>query len=134
MKKIFFFIFILFLMFSNCKNKELKDNNWVIELPETKNPTNLYQWAIVRYELSRLREEPQDETNIINYLPQGVILNIIKKQDKLTKFNNKKGHWFFVDYEGEKGWIFESFIEIFNSYNEALKRSEEIILGNKDKQ
>ena len=134
MKKIFFFIFILFLMFSNCKNKELKDNNWVIELPETKNPTNLYQWAIVRYELSRLREEPQDEANIINYLPQGVILNIIKKQDKLTKFNNKKGHWFFVDYEGEKGWIFESFIEIFNSYNEALKRSEEIILGNKDKQ
>ena len=132
MRKKLFFIFILFLVFLSCKNKELKESNWIIELPETKKPTNLYQWAIVKYKLSRLREEPQEETSIVNYLPEGVILSIIKKQDKLTKFNNKKGHWFYVDYEGEKGWIFESFIEVFNSYEEALKKSEEIILGGKN--
>jgi hypothetical protein len=112
----------------------MKENNWIIELPETKNPSNLSQWAIIKYQFSRLREVPQDESKIINYLPEGVIVSIIKKQDKLTKFNNKKGHWFYVDYEGEKGWVFESFIEIFNSYDEALKRSEEIILGNKEKE
>ena len=141
-------------MFSSCKNKDSKESNWIIELPETKNPTNLYQWAIVKYELSRLRDEPEEDSKIVNYLPEGVIIsNIVppgvntkvyfpytdeknrldEVKDELTKFNNKNGHWFYIDYEGEKGWIFESFIEIFNSYDEALKRSEEIILGNKIK-
>lgn len=133
MKKKLFLVFILFVMFSSCKNKDSKESNWIIELPETKNPTNLYQWAIVKYELSRLRDEPEEDSKIVNYLPEGVIISIIKKKDELTKFNNKNGHWFYIDYEGEKGWIFESFIEIFNSYDEALKRSEEIILGNKIK-
>ncbi len=127
--RVFIFFFILLLLIPGCKKKEPKKNNWLIELPQTKNPIELYQWAIVKYKFSRLREEPIEESKIINYLPEGVIINIIKKQDKLTKFNNKKGHWFYIDNEGEKGWIFESFIEIFNSYDEALKRSEEIILG-----
>lgn len=124
-------IIFLFLLLSGCRCGGANKRDWVIELPETKKPTDLYQWAVIRFQYSRLREEPKEDSKIINYLPEGVLINIIKKDPALTTFDNNNGYWFYIDYEGEKGWIFETYIEIFNSYNEAFKRSEEIILSRK---
>ena len=124
----FIILFILIMLFPSCKCKKIKGDNWTIELPETKNPVNMNQWAVTKYSYIRLREKAVPESKIINYIPHGKILSVIKKENKIRSFNNKKDYWYFVDYDGEKGWLFGSFIEIYNNYDMAEKRCEEILL------
>ena len=131
MKKSFFlFLFILFfILLSSCKKQDASTNSWHIELPETKIPQTINQWAINKYPLIKLRMEPTEESRIVYYLPIGAIIKVLKKDSQLTSFDNEKNYWYNIDYEGETGWIFGSFIEVFNTYEEALIRSEDIILG-----
>ena len=111
-------------MISSCKNNETSNkNDWQIDLPETKIPRAINQWAINKY--------PFIESKIVYYLPIGAIIKVLKKDSELSSFDNEKNYWYNIDYEGETGWIFGSFIEVFNTYEEALKRSEEIVLGDK---
>jgi hypothetical protein len=118
-------------MLFSCKAKKEQKNSWQIELPETKIPENLNQWAICKYPYIRLRQDPREKSKIIYYLPIGALIKILQVDNELTTFANEDNYWYYIDYEGEKGWIFGSFIEIFTNYDEALNKSEEIILGDK---
>ena len=129
---ILFCFFILFILISSCKNNEASNkNDWQIDLPVTKIPQAINQWAINKYPFIKLRMEPTEESKIVYYLPIGAIIKVLKKDSELSSFDNEKNYWYNIDYEGETGWIFGSFIEVFNTYEEALKRSEEIVLGDK---
>lgn len=132
MKRCYILFCFFIILILSCKKDGLSSkNDWQIDLPETKIPQNISQWAINKYPFIKLRMEPTEESKIIYYLPIGAIIKIIKKDGELSSFDNENNYWYNIDYEGETGWIFGSFIEIFNSYEEALKRSEEIILGDK---
>ena len=117
---------LLFILECKCDDKK---DEWIIELPETKNPTNINQWAVIKYSSIKLRQEPVAKAKIINYMPLGMIVKILKKNNQLKNFNNDIDYWYYIDFEGEKGWVFGSFLEVFNNYEEAEKRCEKMILG-----
>jgi hypothetical protein len=123
--KYFIPLIILITLFS-CKNK-----SYNIDLPITQSPTELNQWGITRYDSLKLRSGPEEKAEEINYLPLGAILEILKKDKEIKNFENINDNWYYINYKGEEGWIFGSYLEIFNNYDEAEKKSGELIFGNK---
>jgi len=121
-------LFLLFLTCVNSKNNSENNNNY-IELFDSFSPKELNQWAITKFDALKLRETPEEDSTIINHLPLCSVLEVIKKDNNLKEFSNIKDYWYFVNYKGEKGWIFGYYLEIFNSYEEAVKRSEAILFG-----
>ena len=131
-KNIHYIIFIIALFFSfySCKD-ESGSKAFYIDLSETRTPSANNQWAITKFDLLKLREIPEEESNIINHLPLGSVIEIIRKENSIKVFDNVKDYWYFIDYKGEVGWIFGSYLEIFNAQEEAIKRSEQILFGTK---
>jgi hypothetical protein len=124
MKKILFLAFILIFSIS-CSNLFKR----TVQLPVTKTPESINEWAVLKLQNNRMREEPTEEGKAVTYIPLGKIVKVLKKDKNLTKFENNENYWFFVDYNGEKGWLFGAYIDIYNDYNGAFKRSEEILLN-----
>lgn len=123
-------IFVIFLSFYSCK-EDSGAKTFYIDLSETRTPSSNNQWAITKFDLLKLRETPEEESNIINHLPLGSVIEIIRKENAIKVFDNVKDYWYFIDYKGEVGWIFGSYLEIFNTQEEAIKRSEQILFGTK---
>ncbi len=130
LKFIYFFLLIFFIINCAGKNKN-SDENKLVLLKETKKQFELYQWAVINQELPRLREAPSEDAKVINYLNIGTVVKILKIDEKISKFNNKNDYWYYIDYDGEKGWIFGTFLEIYNDYDEVMKRCEELLIIDK---
>jgi SH3-like domain-containing protein len=118
-------ILTLLLILFSCKYK-----SYNIDLPITQTPSELNQWGITKYDSLKLRTGPDEKAEEINYLPLGAIVEIIKKDGEIKNFENVNDSWYFIDYKGEEGWIFGSYLDIFNNYEEAEKKSGELIFGN----
>jgi len=127
LKRLFFLI--ITILFLSCSNKNSENSNNYIELFDTFSPKEMNQWAVTKFDGLKLRETPEEESKIVNHLPIGSVVEIIKKDKELKEFININDYWYFIDYRGEKGWIFGYYLEVFNSYEEAVKRSEEMLFG-----
>ena len=116
---------IIIILFS-CKHKD-----YSIDLPLTQTPTELNQWGITKYDSLKLRNGPDEKADdiTITRIPLGAIVEIIKKDNKIKNFENMNDNWYYLDYKGQEGWMFGAFLEIFNSYEEAEKKSEILIFG-----
>jgi len=115
----------------SCVKKENEDLPFEINLPLTVTPQNINQWGVTRFGPLKLRYEPKEDSDIINHLPLGSVLEILKKENELRNFENMLNYWYFINYKGEKGWIFGYYIDIYNKEEEAIKRSEVLLFGNK---
>lgn len=128
------YVLILIVVFSifNCSKLD-KETNKLIEqkkdilLNESLNPIFLNQWAVIKYDLLKFRFEPTKDSKIINHLRKGKIVKIIKCKRDIDTFDNQKEHWYFVNYQGQNGWIFGSYLDIYNTYDEALEESKKMI-------
>ncbi len=96
-------------------------------MPPTVIPTGLNQWGVIKYDYTRLREEPNDSNDVkYDMLRISSVVEIIIKGQEINSVNNISDYWYCVDYEKKRGWIFGQFLEIYNTYEESAKRSEEI--------
>ncbi|HOV13041.1 MAG TPA: SH3 domain-containing protein [Spirochaetota bacterium] len=123
--------FSIFILMVSCVKKENEDLPFEINLPLTVTPQNINQWGVTRFGPLKLRYEPKEDSDIINHLPLGSVLEILKKENELRNFENMLNYWYFINYKGEKGWIFGYYIDIYNKEEEAIKRSEVLLFGNK---
>jgi len=119
-------IFFLFLLLSCFKNKNISTSEEII-LPPTLIPTELNQWGVIKYDYTRLREEPFDSNDVrYDILRISSVVEIIIKGQEIKTLNNIPDYWYYVDYEKKRGWVFGQSIEIYNTYEESAKRSGEI--------
>lgn len=124
-------LFIL-LIFGCRKQQPAYSEEWEIELPETKPPESVKQWGVLLYESLILRDGPDEyaaKTHFFRETEKGVIVEIIKRDNKLINFDGTYDYWYYVDYEGELGWIYGQYIHIYNNYEQAVKRSEKILFN-----
>jgi hypothetical protein len=106
-----------------CRKNGIDSSETLVTLPETDNPTLLNQWAVTRFDLLKLRQEPLAGSKIINYIPLGAVVEIQKKNNKLQTFDTFENYWYLINYDGEVGWIFGAYLELFNSRGEAFDRA-----------
>ncbi len=127
MKKIAVLLFIFILFLNGCYKNENEVLDYKIILPQTRSPQNMNQWAVTKFGPLKLRIEPKEDSEIINHLPIGAVIELERKENELKNFENLTNYWYYINYKGEKGWLFGYYIDIFNKEEDAIKRSEELL-------
>ncbi len=120
--KLFFILFLLMLIFSCRKDIEITD----LRLPATQAITSNSNYAVITSSHLRLRSEPTISSKAITILWKGYILEIVSKSDKKDFVENKEGFWYLISYDGLKGWVFGSYIDVFSSREKAQAAAERL--------
>ena len=76
-------------------------------------------WAVVKSPLLRVRQDPSNQATVLSHIRLGAIVEVLTKSDKEDSVENESAFWYRVDYQGLKGWVFGSYIEIFDSRSKA---------------
>jgi uncharacterized protein YgiM (DUF1202 family) len=76
-------------------------------------------WAVVKSPLLRVRQDPSNQATVLSHIRLGAIVEVLTKSDKEDTLENESAFWYRVDYQGLKGWVFGSYIEIFDSRTKA---------------
>ncbi len=78
-------------------------------------------WAVVKSPLLRVRQDPSNQSTVLSHIRLGAIVEVLTKSDKEESLENESDFWYRVDYQGLKGWVFGTYIEIFDSRTKAEK-------------
>ncbi|MBN2737527.1 MAG: SH3 domain-containing protein [Spirochaetales bacterium] len=83
-------------------------------------------WGVVITNYLRLRKEPDKDAGLIRSIPKGQIAEILSNTSKLETIEEQSSYWYRVNFDGLKGWVFGSYLEIFNSQEKAVSFSNQL--------
>ncbi len=86
-----------------------------VSLPPTPVLSIRSTWAVVKSPLLRVRDQPSGQATVIAHVRMGAVVEVISKSDKEDTVESDTSFWYRVNYEGLKGWVFGSYIAIFDS-------------------
>lgn len=92
-----------------------------VTLPPTPVLSIRSTWAVVKSPLLRVREEPSGQATVLSHIRMGAVMEILTRADKEETIENETAYWYRIDYQGLKGWVFGSYIELFDSRSKADK-------------
>lgn len=95
-----------------------------VNLPPTPVLSIRTTWAVVKSPLLRIREEPSNKSPVLSHIRMGAVVEIIAKSDKTDALEDEVSFWYRVNFDGLKGWVFGTYIEIFDSRSKANSYSE----------
>ncbi len=95
-----------------------------LNLPPTPILTIRATWAAVKSPLLRVRAEPTNKSEVLSHIRTGVVVEVIGRSDAEDTVENDVAYWYRINYDGLKGWVFGSYLEIFDSRGQAEKYAE----------
>jgi hypothetical protein len=95
-----------------------------LNLPPTPILTIRATWAAVKSPLLRVRSEPTNKAEVLSHIRTGVVVEVIGRSDAEDTVENDVAYWYRINYDGLKGWVFGSYLEIFDSRGQAEKYAE----------
>jgi len=94
-----------------------------ITLPPTPVLSIRSNWAVVKSPFLRVREEPFADAKIQTHVRRGAVLEIISRTERKETVENGSSYWYNINYEGLRGWVFGSYIEVLDSQSKAREYS-----------
>ena len=94
-----------------------------VALPPTPVLSIRSTWAVVKSPLLRVRDQPGNQSTVLSHIRMGAVMEVLTKSDKEDSVEDETAYWYRIDYQGLKGWVFGSYIEIFDSRAKAEKFS-----------
>jgi hypothetical protein len=94
-----------------------------VTLPPTPVLSIRSTWAVVKSPLLRVREEPSGKATVLSHIRLGAVMEVLTRADKEETVENESAYWYRIDYQGLRGWVFGSYIELFDSRSKADKFS-----------
>ena len=119
--KISLLVLITAFSFSSCR-KDIEINN--VKLPATRAITNKTNYALITSSHLRLRSESTIGSKAITILWKGYIMEILRRSDSKDFVEGKEDFWYLISYDGLKGWVFGSYINVYSSREKAESASE----------
>lgn len=90
-----------------------------VELPATPVLTLRSSWAVVRSPFLRVRQEPLARAEILAHLRRGSVMEILSKTERRETIDGVADYWYQINYEGLRGWVFGSFVQVMDSRTKA---------------
>lgn len=90
-----------------------------VSLPPTPVLSIRSTWAVVKSPLLRVRDQASGQSTVLAHVRMGAVVEIIGKSDKEDTIENETSFWYRVNYEGLKGWVFGTYIVIFDTRAKA---------------
>ena len=90
-----------------------------VTLPPTAVLSIRKTWAVVKSPLLRVREDSTSQSTVLSHIRMGAVMEVLTRSDKEDTVENDTAWWYRIDYQGLKGWVFGSYIEIFDTRAKA---------------
>ena len=103
---------VLSLAFISCNRSSGSER---VILPPTPVLSIRSTWAVVKSPLLRIRDQPSGQATVLAHIRMGAIVEIVSKSDKEDTVENETSYWYRVKYEGLMGWVFGTYISIFDT-------------------
>jgi hypothetical protein len=94
-----------------------------VTLPPTPVLSIRSTWAVVKSPLLRVRADPSNQAAVLSHIRLGAVMEVLTRADKEESVENETAYWYRIDYQGLKGWVFGTYIELFDSRSKADKFS-----------
>jgi uncharacterized protein YgiM (DUF1202 family) len=124
-KKNVFNIMMLMIILTLSSCGEDRDSQKIL-LPSTPIISSEAQWAVVTTDYLRIRAKPTEDSEMLASTGKGTVVRIISQTEKQETLGNIKDFWYQIDDQGVVGWVFASFLQLFNSRSEALNYAKEL--------
>ena len=76
-------------------------------------------YGVVDYPLLRVRSDPVSDAGLVTMLRSGAIVEIVTSSSNEETIEGKTNRWFQIQYQGRRGWVFGSYIKVFDSLDKA---------------
>ena len=90
-----------------------------VTLPPTAVLSIRKTWAVVRSPLLRVRDDSTSQSTVLSHIRMGAVMEVLTRSDKEDTVENETAYWYRIDFQGLKGWVFGSYIEIFDTRAKA---------------
>jgi len=80
-------------------------------------------WAVVKSPLLRVRDAASNQGTVLSHIRMGAVMEVLTRGDKEDSVESETAYWYRIDYQGLKGWVFGSYIEMFDTRAKADKFS-----------
>lgn len=90
-----------------------------LKLPPTPVLTIETSYGVVDYPLLRVRTEPVPDAALVTMLRSGSIVEIVTSSSNEETIEGKTNRWYQVQFQGRRGWVFGSYLKIFDSLEKA---------------
>lgn len=94
-----------------------------VTLPPTPVLSIRSTWAVVKSPLLRVRAEPSNQAAVLSHVRLGAVMEVLTRADKEESVEHETAYWYRIDYQGLKGWVFGTYIELFETRSKADKFS-----------
>jgi len=88
-------------------------------LPPTPVLTIQTFYGVVDFVLIRVRDKPLSEANLVTMLRAGTIVEIVTSSSNEETIEGKTDRWYQIQFQGRRGWVFGSYLKIFDSLDKA---------------
>ena len=122
-KRIILLLILIIPLFYSCGKKESYPD---IKLPATPLLSLSSRWGVITSSYLRMREKPDINSRPVTTLWKGYILEIVSRSPGEKIVEDKKGYWYQVTYGGLQGWVFSTYLRLFDSLEEAERSSREL--------
>ena len=90
-----------------------------LKLPPTPVLTIQTFYGVVDFAYIRVRNEPLSEAPLVTMLRSGAIVEIVTSSSSEETIEGKTDRWYQIQYQGRRGWVFGSYLRIFDSLDKA---------------
>jgi hypothetical protein len=90
-----------------------------LKLPPTPVLTIETSYGVVDFPLLRVRTDPVSDAALVTMLRAGAIVEIVTSSSNEETIEGKTDRWYQVQYQGRRGWVFGSYLKVFDSLDKA---------------
>ena len=128
MKKTLVILYILAVTFTTlatgCEKREEPLGD--IILPPAPLVSENESWAVIESSYLRLRERPEANSRLVTTLWRGYVLEVVSRSPNKVYMDDEEDYWYQVSYDGLQGWVFGSYLAVFDSREEAVTKARAI--------
>jgi len=90
-----------------------------LKLPPTPVLTIQTFYGVVDFAYIRVRSDPLPDAALVTMLRAGSIVEIVTSSSNEETIEGKTDRWYQIQFEGRRGWVFGSYLQIFDSLDKA---------------
>ena len=90
-----------------------------LKLPATPVLTIQTFYGVIDFAYVRVRSEPLPDAPLATMLRGGAIVEIVSSSSNEETIEGKSDRWYQIQFQGRRGWVFGSYLKIFDSLDKA---------------
>lgn len=90
-----------------------------LKLPPTPVLSVQTYYGVVDFAYIRVRSDARSDASLVTMLRGGTIVEIVTTSSNEETIEGKTSRWYQISFQGRRGWVFGSYLKIFDSLDKA---------------